>query len=229
MRLFRNISRTLAGMLFCFTITCTYAQNDSCRHSSSFSSGLEISGGGNYSAESYFINGYRYPQRMFAQVGYEGGICYLANLNTHYLLSMGVNYAVFRYEDYPRWVMDFGGGGQTAYQKSFMNMPLYINRSFGTEHLKLRVALGLEPAIAFATRTVTFVGFSNTTYDYTPSFFLFGGAKFGVDIKLSKRIFLVIEEGFKTSSLYRALPTENSVFYKSANLRAGICIYPSGK
>jgi hypothetical protein len=223
-----------AAFLLCFQAGLISAQTDS-THCSSCRWGLGITEGGNYSTQTTVRSSNGNGGRTFALPGYESGISFLFRATKHWTISGGFNYLVYRsaqpqsylyggmlYVDYMPYMPS-----QINLLSSFVTMPMYLNRSFGTEKLKLKVGLGVEPAMEFKNRISYPGGYEPPSYDYTKYAYLFAGAKFGVDIRLCRKLYLVLEEQLRISAASKQ-DQDNSIYYKSIGLNAGLHFYPCG-
>ncbi|HXC03288.1 MAG TPA: hypothetical protein VNZ86_00975, partial [Bacteroidia bacterium] len=197
-------------------------------------SGFGVSAGGNYSFLTYLYPDYRSTPKTLARAGYDADLTYLLQPAKNWLITVGLDYVVMRYQDVPPNnvlmydMVAYAYYQQNSYVTQFVNLACYLNRSFGTGRLKLRTGLGVEPALQFNNHLQTDGWNPQGNYDYTKSWFLFAGAKVSADIRLCKSVYLVVEERLKISGNQYG-GGQNPVFYKGIGLNCGVHIFPGGK
>jgi hypothetical protein len=201
-----------------------------------FTAGLCLFTGSNYANATSFDRsaspGNRYLQHSWALPGFEEGVDCRLTLSKHLCISYGFTYQVLRYEGINNNLLSgmvyaepyaTAGFQPYPYTTSFMNAPVYLSSVFGKNAVKFSAGLGLEPALEVNNRIA--VQGESPQFDYTHHVIFFGGLKLGTDIRLSKRISLIIDEGLRISSLHGAAGNPMAIFYKVGFLNAGILIH----
>lgn len=168
---------------------------------------------------------------------YTGGISAAYSLNNYFSVSLGVAYSQKGFQTKSMDAVNVTapeillGQGTYRYDFKYIQLPLKVNFVYGKKKVRLLASAGLTSSFLYYEQTTTKIDYYNVSgtketarYDYeTNPFNLFLTGGIGIDIKLGKKIGVIVEPTYNYG-LFRTMDGSIVEYLWSAALNVGCYI-----